>query len=216
MKGWTMVQLTDLHLRKLTSLHTTIARRVDAIMPQLVVLTGDAVDDPANESLLDEFLGMITKPGRRILATWGNHEHWAMDLESVTRLYAKRGVQVLANDAVVVDDVWIAGADDGYTEHTDFARTFRDAPDAHGPSTRILLTHAPGVLDAPPKDSPRFDLSLSGHTHGGQVRLGTRALVTPPGSGRFVHGFYDAPMGRVYVSKGLGMVGPQARFCCRP
>jgi len=216
MEGWTVVQLTDLHLRGLTSLHTAIARRIDGVMPQLVVITGDAVDDPANEGLLDEFLGMIVRPGRRIVAIWGNHEHWAMDLASVSRLYARRKVQVLANNAIIVDDVWLAGADDGYTEHTDFARTFRGAPGASGPSARILLTHAPGVLDRAPMDAPRFDLSLSGHTHGGQLRLGTKALVTPPGSGRFVHGFYEAPMGRAYVSRGLGMVGPPARFCCRP
>src|SRR5690606_36064237 len=78
----------------------------------------------------------------------------------------------------------------------------------------LLLTRSPGFVDDfSPKRS--FDLCLAGHTHGGQIVAGIWAPVTPPGSGRFVAGWYTTPMGPLYVSRGTGTSLVPARFCCR-
>jgi hypothetical protein len=58
---------------------------------------------------------------------------------------------------------------------------------------------------------------LAGHAHGGQIRLGSSLVpFLPPGSGRFVSGWYHLPMGAVYVSRGTGTSIVPARFACRP
>ena len=60
-------------------------------------------------------------------------------------------------------------------------------------------------------------LNLAGHTHGGQVRFGAGLVpFVPPGSGRFVSGWYDTPAGRAYVSRGTGTSILPVRFTCRP
>ncbi len=68
--------------------------------------------------------------------------------------------------------------------------------------------------------APRLDLAFAGHTHGGQVRLPLiGALWTPPGSGRYVAGWYsmsEAPRARMYVSRGVGTSVLPVRFLCRP
>jgi predicted MPP superfamily phosphohydrolase len=64
--------------------------------------------------------------------------------------------------------------------------------------------------------SRRSSLCLAGHTHGGQIRAGSLAPFVPPGSGRFVAGWYETEMGPLYVSRGTGTSIVPARFCCRP
>jgi predicted MPP superfamily phosphohydrolase len=67
------------------------------------------------------------------------------------------------------------------------------------------------------KSSPaRFDLIVSGHTHGGQLALFGWAPFTPAGSGRFVSGEYVTPLGRLYVTRGLGTSLLPIRLGSRP
>lgn len=85
------------------------------------------------------------------------------------------------------------------------------------PTPGFLLTHSPGFLDSIPRQPAPFALTVAGHTHGGQIRLGPGLVpFVPPGSGRFVAGWYDLPIGRVYVSRGTGTSIVPARFTCRP
>ena len=57
---------------------------------------------------------------------------------------------------------------------------------------------------------------LAGHTHGGQIRGPGCTPVVPRGCGRFRQGFYDAPLGRVYISRGIGTSVVPLRFLCPP
>jgi predicted MPP superfamily phosphohydrolase len=85
----------------------------------------------------------------------------------------------------------------------------------------LLLAHAPGDLTriaavAAAEGLRPPTLSLSGHTHGGQLRVPGLPALLPPHSGRFVAGWYDLGSWPAYVSRGVGTSVVPARFACRP
>ena len=213
MEGYRIAQVTDVHLTSLGMLHESIARALDSLHPQLVALTGDVVDSAATLPTLTALCRMFTRPGRTLVATAGNWEHWGnVSLDALDEAYRRGGATFLGNESRTLGGLHLATTDDGCTDRADLARALRDLPHEH---PRVLLTHAPGVLDTPPEPPPLCDLALAGHTHGGQVRVPFTA-VTPPGSGRFVAGFYDTPYGRAYVSRGVGTSILPVRFLNRP
>ncbi len=78
----------------------------------------------------------------------------------------------------------------------------------------IMLFHSPSAFDSAARDG---DLAFAGHTHGGQVRLPfVGALWTPPGSGRFLEGWYEQGGARMLVSRGVGTSMVPVRFLCSP
>src|SRR5207253_2432472 len=81
----------------------------------------------------------------------------------------------------------------------------------------LWVVHAPGYVDTiQPGVVPRPAAVLSGHTHGGQVRLPFYTPYTPYGSGRFVAGWYRDTLAPLYVSRGIGTVLLPARLFCPP
>jgi hypothetical protein len=206
--GFRIVQLTDVHLDGIDYLEEAVRRAVRELQPNLVVLTGDVIDAPARLSTLAELVRGLGESGARVLATPGNWEHWGhVPLQELAQSYAGVGARLLVNATARIEGISLYGTDDALAGSIRWS----GAPDS-GP--RVLLTHSPAVLDR--VSGLHFDLSLSGHTHGGQVRLGNLAPVLPPGSGRFVAGLYDTPAGRAYVSRGIGTSVIPARFFCRP
>jgi predicted MPP superfamily phosphohydrolase len=107
----------------------------------------------------------------------------------------------------------IVGFDDPVVGQPDPARALAD-PVPGVPE--IWLIHAPAYIDTLPTDTPRPSVILAGHTHGGQIRLPGRTLYTPPGSGRYVSGWYRGPLGPLYVLRGIGTATVRIRFCCPP
>ena len=214
LEGLTIVQLTDVHLSSLGSLHESIFETVRRIDPQIVVLTGDMVDHGSSAPVLEAFCRGIAAPGRVLLATLGNWEHWGgVPLEVIQEAYVKSGTRLLVNEHCVAAGVVVAGTDDYCSNNHDVHRTLDGLPAGEA---RLLLSHAPGLLDVMPPGAPRFDLALSGHTHGGQVSFFGHAIVLPPGCGRFVAGAYETPAGPAYVSRGIGTSDLNVRVMCRP
>lgn len=212
--GYTIAHVTDAHLSRLGRVEEGIVRAVDESDAQLVVLTGDIIDNVERLRLVSELCGALRKPGRRVLATLGNWEHWGeIPLAELARTYADAGARLLVNEAHDFDgSLHVVATDDSTAGNPKFVR--HGARPAHA---SLFLTHSPWLLDRVPDGFGRFDLALAGHTHGGQVRLGpyvTPAL--PPGGGRFVAGFYNVRTGRAYVSRGTGTSLIPARFTCRP
>ena len=107
----------------------------------------------------------------------------------------------------------IAGVDD-YWENKARLRNVLDQVPATGPA--ILLAHEPDFAVISAK-SGRFDLQLSGHTHGGQVTLPIIGPVVLPMYGRkYPSGVYQIDNMILYTNRGLGTGRPQIRFNCRP
>jgi predicted MPP superfamily phosphohydrolase len=215
----TFVQITDLHLQSVGGMHRRIAARVNALRPDLVLFTGDSVDRADRLGELSALLALFDArtPKYAILGNW---EHWSgVDLGELADVYRRAGCRLLVNESAVHDvagrALRLTGLDDLVGGRPDPRRAFADPrpADAH-----LLLAHCPAhrdVFAAPPSpfdggaplpvDAGRITMMLSGHTHGGQVRLLGWAPVVPQGSGPYLRGWFRSP-GAVplYVSRGIG------------
>ncbi|MDC3955317.1 metallophosphoesterase [Polyangium jinanense] len=214
-EGFRIAHLSDLHLSSLGSVHDAILAAMKSFQPNLVVLTGDSVEDPNALAVLSEFCRALAATGREVVATVGNWEHWGeVPMDELRRSFVRVGARLLGNESTrLTSGIAVVATDDFCSGHHDLTSALRDAP--AGP-LRLFLTHAPGIFDELPKSAPRFDLGLAGHTHGGQVRALGAPLWVPPGSGRFRSGMYTTDKGQIYVSRGIGTSVLPVRFTCRP
>jgi hypothetical protein len=155
-------------------------------------------------------------------AILGNHDIMAGPQE-ITDAVASVGIPVLRNAFLPLERggsrIWLAGIDDPVLGQPDPDRTIpvsiRNNP--HEPV--ILMCHAPDFVDdlASHPVSRSIALVLSGHTHGGQIRLPmVGALHLPPGGRKYVEGWFPVGDMQLYVNRGIGSVGLPFRFDCRP
>lgn len=209
--GFTIAQITDAHLTTLGRVETAILAAIRSASPQLVVLTGDLVDSLDHANALAELCAELSRTGAQVVATLGNWEHWGqIDRAALRRIYQR-------SDTPLLVDQWreSGGLSLYATDDSTGGSPGSIAPPPKSDRPRLLLTHSPAFVDDRP-GIPDFDLCLAGHTHGGQITAAGLAPITPPGSGRFVAGWYDTPAGRLYVSRGTGTSLVPARFMCRP
>lgn len=207
-EGYTMLQLTDLHISRLFPAKWTraVVERSNALGVDLVLITGDLIDGALRSRRDDiEPLRELRAPDG-LLVIPGNHEYFFSYREWM-RHYASMGMRVLANDHTIVERdggrLVVAGVTD------------RSAPHAGspGPDLAVALSGAPVdgpviLLDHQPKDARRaaalgVALQLSGHTHGGMIR-GLDRLVAR-GNGGFVSGRYEVDGMTLYVNNGTAL-----------
>ncbi|MHA0035952.1 metallophosphoesterase [Deinococcus sp. PESE-13] len=242
---WNLAVLTrPVRLALLTDLHYglyigagSVRRWVDATLaerPDLILLGGDLVDGhfdaaarPQQTAALLAELGRLRSP-LGVYAVWGNHDYgsfgrsspqspeasradWAARREALREGLAGQGVTVLLNEGRPLrDDLWLGGVDDLRLGEADSVAALRGS----GTRATVLLAHNPDVL-LRLRSTP--GLVLSGHTHGGQVRLPLLGALKVPADPRFTMGWVRGPQGiPVYVSRGLGMSGLPVRNLCEP
>ena len=215
-----LVQLTDLHLGRLQGVRQ-VEGWVAAALEQradLIVVTGDFVDHPIPQSDLDALVRAVSglRAPLGVFAVPGNHDHGSFKAD-INRLIAPLeavGIRFLINrHAVLRDDLVLAGVDDLWLGQPDLNRALEGVPDG---AAVILMAHNPDQLVTVPA---RVDLTLSGHTHGGQIVLPVvGALHTGSDYGqRFAQGFVraDGATGALgFVSRGLGTTLLPVRFSC--
>ncbi len=204
-EGLRVAVLADLHIDALRG-HDWCARlvsRVNALRPDVIVLTGDQEDGPLalrREALAP--LARLKAPLGRFVVT-GNHE-WFFDTEAYLAYYRELGLRVLDGRAERAGPLWLLGLPDGHSltrqEGGPLLRRLAESlPEGAFP---VLLSHKPGI--APEADALGVRLQLSGHTHGGQLP-GVAALVARLNGG-FVRGWYALPGGmRLFVAPGCGV-----------
>ncbi len=208
MDGFKIVQLSDFHLFPYTDLaliEKTVAK-TNALNPDLVVLTGDYVLETA-ASIFD-LAPTLAKlnPRHGIFAILGNHDHWT-DAQVVKQGLAEQGIELLHNKGVLLNEsqLYLAGVDDLWSGEPDVEAALdgwrEDVP-------TLLLAHEPDFADDFLTDG-RIQLQLSGHSHGGQVRLpGYGPIVLPTHAQKYHNGLYQVGQGHVYTNRGIGMVHP--------
>lgn len=208
-----VVQITDPHLGPWQPVHRLQRRVADLVAhdPDLILLTGDFLTMEGAGSpgaLAQAFAPLRDLPGR-CFAVFGNHDHETPD--EVRHALAANGVRLLVDEEVVVETavghVQIVGADyvgRGRREH--LAALFERLPRRDG-LLRLLLLHDPSAWKHVPHGEA--DLTLSGHTHGGQLGLVSFGLqwtvlarTAWPDHGLFAHG-----PNRLYVHRGTGFYG---------
>jgi len=218
LEGFTIVQLTDTHLRPFTQIEH-IERAVaksNLLQPDLVVLTGDYVWHDEEDIL--ELVPVLAKLNARygVFAVLGNHDI-KTDEHLIVETFEKKGIQVLRNEGLDIqvghDHVYLGGIDDGWLGKPDIKTTM----DKHrGDAPVILLAHEPDMIDWYADDT-RITLQLSGHTHGGQVQMTPGKPVVRPYLGKkYVQGLYKVNESFVYTSRGLGTTGVPLRRNCAP
>ncbi|WP_245461044.1 metallophosphoesterase [Mesorhizobium sp. M7A.F.Ca.US.005.03.2.1] len=237
-----IVALADIHACRPWMTPERIASLVEdanALQPDVIVLLGDyiagmpLVTGPVTPSQWASALSDLKAP-LGVLSILGNHDWWADGFAQragagptvARKALEKVGIPVLENDVVRLEKdghgVWIAGLADqlallptsdraGFTGLDDLDGTLAKVSDT---SPIILLAHEPDIF---PKVPWRVSLTLSGHTHGGQIRLFGYSPVVPSRFGnRYAYGHVVEKDRNLIVSGGLGFSILPVRFGMRP
>lgn len=217
--GLRIIQLSDIHLY--AGIHVAARRTmrlVSEARPDITLLTGDMCEKESQLSNLETLIAAC----RGRLATFvimGNWEYAAgITPARLAQTAEAAGAELLFNAARVVSagdaSLAIVGLDDPRAGHADPDQALSGVPSG---ATTIWTFHAPGLTDwLSPDRYPRPTFIAAGHTHGGQIRLPPIPALTPPGSGRFVAGWYRDTFAPLYVSRGIGTTEIRARFLCPP
>jgi uncharacterized protein len=201
-----IAHVSDLHLHRVGPLEERVLEALHSLAPDLLVITGDSLSAARGEGPLVDFLAACPDVPHR-LAILGNWEiSSGVPVERLRAHHERHGFDLLVNRSVRVAfgdrSVRVTGFDDFRQGHPDPVAAFAgEEPCDH----HLVLAHCPVHRDklALPPEHPA-DLVLSGHTHGGQVAPGGVALLTPPGSGRYVAGWYRDGGPPLFVSRGIG------------
>ena len=217
--GLRIALLTDLHVGGGTSVG--LIRRAAALAqrqrPDLIALTGDFTTDSARD-FNDVFAALsdLTAP-LGVYAVPGNHDHVVGIDKWRDAIAHSRNLQDLTNAYVLHERLGarlcVAGVDD-LKEGTPQLRL----PPQEGRDFTILLAHSPDQAERCRRNTDGIDLILSGHTHGGQVRL--PGFAPPMNSSNYpdlyVEGLRRRPWTQVYTSRGVGTIALPVRFMARP
>jgi predicted MPP superfamily phosphohydrolase len=227
--GFRIAQLSDLHIGPFMT-EDQIRKYVwiaNGLKPDMFALTGDFVtwDPSTQQAVVNALTGLHAPFG--IFGCLGNHEAWSGTEDSITRMFQHVGIRILRRERVLVstqgESFNLIGVDFETRRHMapgseNFVRTYLDGveslvmPDA----ANILMSHNPDTFDR--AAALGIDLSLAGHTHGGQVALefvspeiAPSRLVTP-----YVAGWFQKPGGQLYVNRGIGTIGVPIRIGAPP
>jgi len=223
--GYRLLHLSDLHGGGWPQLQETAARlrlvgecrSAASLDPDIIIFTGDlAAVGPGCTEAVAQLLGDLSAADG-IIAVLGNHDHWIGE-ERVVKALSAAGVRVLLNSHSAVSRegaaLYFAGVKDAsYSRRDDLPAALdgipRDAP-------VLLLSHTPGIVNEPL--SARAFLTLSGHTHGGQVVLPCIGPVHVPSrvERRFASGLHQINGRWLFVNRGLGEIFPPIRVNCPP
>lgn len=227
--GFRILQLSDIHISAFMSAeeirkYVAIANR---LKPDLVVITGDFVTwEAATEGVVVQALSGLKAPFG-VFGCLGNHENFTGTKDSITRLFATEGIHILREARRPLQ----IGHDSLNLMGVDFQSLFGGRYDPQWPpraylqgierlliqdTANILLSHNPNTFDRAAELG--IDLSLAGHTHGGQVNfefihpsLSPARLITP-----YVHGWFKNGDAQLYVNRGIGTLAVPARFGSPP
>jgi predicted MPP superfamily phosphohydrolase len=225
--GLRIAQVSDIHYDEFTEPYFVreIVRRINALHPDIVVLTGDFVTDgPLPRSVgarlsypCAEILSGIQCPYR--FASLGNHDTLVGSAVVVDALKV-HGIPTLVDSYLPFERdgsrLWFAGLRSSLEDTPNLSDA---VPRRAGPlEPVILMAHEPDYALQVVKYGG-VDLMLSGHTHGGQIRLpfiGTPRPMLAKGGRRFVHGHFNVGPMQLYVNRGIGTVKVPVRFLCPP
>jgi predicted MPP superfamily phosphohydrolase len=227
--GFRIAQLSDIHIGPFMPVEEIrrYVAMVNALKPDMVALTGDFVTwEGSPAGAVVDALSAIKAP-YGIFGCLGNHERWAHAEDLITRLFAERGTKILRQENASVEvsgeRLNLIGVD--YQTRAPFGPP-RDGivkeylagvqPLMLPDTVNILLSHNPNTFDRAAELG--IDLSMAGHTHGGQVTLeyispniSPARLITP-----YVAGWFKKGQSQLYVNRGIGTIFSPVRFGAPP
>lgn len=204
-----IIQVSDLHLSRTTS-NIRIKKIIDlvnALTPDMVVLTGDIIADKMEKvaPLVAELREFSAPYGT--VAVMGNHEFYNNVYEA-KKLFEKNGISFLFNGGITVKmaNIFVAGIPD-YSTMSERINLWRTIYKSDKKNYRVLLSHSPLIIDALSKEL--FDIVLAGHTHGGQF-FPFHWFVQK--ANHYLSGQYKVNGIDLFVSNGVGTLGPKMRL----
>lgn len=218
-EGFKITHISDLHLggwMNETRMQPVIDQ-VNELGSDMIAITGDFVhvlkaDVP---NVITRIVSQLqAKEG--VTAVLGNHDHW-INPQPISRAIEEGEAQLLTNRHITLkrngSSLYIAGVDDIWEAKQDLNAALDGIPDD---TAVVLLAHEPDYADEVAAHG-RVGLQLSGHTHGGQVRVPFYGAPVLPWLGeKYDMGLFDVEGMKLYVNRGIGMVAPYVRFNCRP
>lgn len=213
--GFKIIHLSDIHHSPFTGLEhiERVIKVANRLRPDMFLLTGDYVSHER------EYIAPVAAALGRLKARFGtfaclgNHDHWT-DAELVTHLFRGEGINMLVSEGIRVEargsSFWLAGVDDYMVGKTDVAAALKGSfPD----EMKLLLAHNPLIF----RDAVRsgIDLTLSGHTHGGQIKLRDEEKRILPRR-KLKAGLHKRKDSQVYITRGIGTVVVPMRYQCPP
>ena len=219
--GYRILQVSDIHRNAWMTPERLNAwmQRASLFAPDMVVFTGDFVSRRVMYAVEDFTTAFAHfNPPDGMFAVLGNHDYDVHEaairlremLAAANICELRNAVHTLRRGDAVLH---LAGVDDVVARQARLDAVLDVLP-ADG--CAILLAHEPDFADISAPYN-RFDVQLSGHTHGGQIRLpGLGSPVTPKHGRRYVVGWYKVKSMQLYVNCGIGTVSPRLRFNCPP
>jgi hypothetical protein len=202
-------------------------RIANAVKPEMIVLTGDFLTfDPSPRQAVVAALSGLRAP-YGVFGCLGNHDTWARSEDALTELFALAGIRILRQQRVLIRNAGerfnLIGIDYANSRLMSAGRGHMDAFRLEGmqdlmekDAVNILLSHNPDTFDRAAELG--IDLSLAGHTHGGQLALefispeiAPSRIVTP-----YVAGWFQKPGGQLYVNRGIGTIAAPMRVGAPP
>lgn len=219
-----MVQFSDTHLGFQYDLIqlTEVVNKINALTPDILFFTGDLMDAPNEYDKVDEIVPILQKLEAPFgkFAVYGNHDHGGYGSNIYKEVMENAGFKLLINEACQIkllnnEHFYIVGIDDAMLGNPDIETALYTVPNE---SFKLLLSHAPDLADdALPYN---IQLQLSGHSHGGQIKIPfIGALVKPPFAEKYYEGLYtigDNNDLTLYVNRGLGTTRLPFRFLSKP
>lgn len=217
--GYRIAHFSDIHMDDWmtpTRLADIVAV-INAQQPDLITFTGDLVTRHIDRYAAD-LVAVLSQLSARdgVVAVLGNHDHWTnatvarriLDAASIQEL--NNGIHTVRRGAAMLH---LGGVDDFWQQQARLDQVLQQLP---ATGAAVLLAHEPDFADISAATG-RFDLQLSGHTHGGQVCWPlVGPLILPRYGRKYPLGRYQVGDMIQYTNRGVGMVPPQVRFNCRP
>ncbi|WP_226666174.1 metallophosphoesterase [Metabacillus litoralis] len=220
-KGFKIVQFSDTHLSKFFTLKQleTIVNKINNLKPDLILFTGDLMDEPNNYTQINKIVPVLTnlKAPFGKYAVYGNHDHGGYGTDIYKNVIEMSGFTLLVNEVtnITMNDgskIAISGIDDLMLGKPSYEGTLGAL---NADMFNILLAHEPDAALETKKYN--VDLQLSGHSHGGQIQLPFYGpVITPPYATHYFEGMYEVDSMKLYVNRGLGTTRLPFRFLSTP
>ncbi len=216
--GFRIALMSDHHLHPFTrrEIIEQAVARTNELRVDLILLAGDYVYTELES--IRELAPLLSRLNARlgVYAIFGNHDRWRGP-QLIQKQLTTQGIEVLVNRGVRLGPsagpLFLAGLDSAWAGDPDPVAAFRGYRDG---DTALAMVHEPDYFDELVQVSP-VQLQVSGHSHGGQVRIpGHGPIVLPPLADQYPAGLYEVAGRYVYTGRGLGMVGLPLRFDCPP